>query len=180
MPKKISEITIEKKVRRLKRTSTGKKRYVNLSFKQKYNPTLDNFLIRLAAKFIDMFIYFAIAIVIILFTNVSSVDFYGIFSIALIVLLVINPVLETAFGKTLGKLVFDLQVINDEAKFPSLWVSYKRNFFSLVNLFALLRPIPKNIGVVKNNKHNELCDTYTIYRSKMHEINELMNINQST
>ena len=174
--KKISEITIEKEVRRLRRDSQGNRYYEDLVFEVKYNPTIKEFSKRLITKIIDLIFYGLIAISVYVIIGRYFFDDYEIYSASILLLLIINPLLESKFGKTLGKFILKIQVIDNEGKFPTLLISYKRNFLSLVNIFALLRPVPGKIGFIKNNKHNEMCGTYTILDKSKPEIIKLMSI----
>ncbi len=169
MPKKISEITIEKEVRRIKRDSAGKRSYEYLTYNLHYNPTVKNFSIRLFAKFFDLVFYAFIGIGIYYFTGRKLSDLYEIYALSFVLLLLLNPVLEHQFGKTVGKKFLKIQVIDDEGKYPNLRLSYKRNLLSFVNVIQLFRPIPGELGI-KNNKHNEICNTYTIFDKDKPEI----------
>ena len=162
MPKKISEITIEKEVRRIIKNSSGKRSYEYLTYNLKYTPTIKNFSIRLFAKFIDLLFYAVVGIGIYYLTGRKLSDFYEIYALSFILLLLLNPILEHKFGKSLGKKFLKIQVIDDYGKYPNLLLSYKRNLLSFVNVFQLFRPIPGELGI-RNNKHNEICKTYIIF-----------------
>lgn len=98
---------------------------------------------------------------------------YEIYALSFILLLPLNPILEHHYGKTLGKTFLKIQVIDDEGKYPDLRLSYKRNLLSFVNVIQLFRPIPGELGI-KNNKHNEICKTYTIFDKDKPEIENKM------
>ena len=160
--KRISEIIIKKKVRRPRRDSNGNRYQEDLVFNVPYNPTIKFFQIRVFAKAIDFVLYIILTILIYVAINRISFDDYEIYSASLILLLLINPLLESKYGKSLGKVIFKIQVIDDYGEYPNVKKSFKRNFFSLINVFNLLRPVAGKIGFIKNNKHNEICKTYTI------------------
>ena len=172
--KRISEILIKKKVKRPKRDSNGNRYHENLVFNLPYNPTINEIHFRIFAKVIDFIIYIILSNLIYITINRYSFDDYEIYSASLILLLLINPILESKYGKSLGKVIFKIQVIDDYCKYPKLKKSYKRNFFSLINVFNLLRPVAGKIGFIKNNKHNEICKTYTIRDKDKLEIINLM------
>ena len=74
--KKISEITIESNVRRIKRDSSGQRYNEYLTFNIGYNPTIKNFSIRLFAKFIDIVLFSIVAIVLYIVLHRRFEDFY--------------------------------------------------------------------------------------------------------
>ena len=161
MSKKISELTTEKNVRRIKRDSNGNRYHEELTFNIKYSPTIRNFSIRLFAKIIDLIIYIILGIIIYKLIGRKFNDMYELYAVSFVLLIIINPILETFFGKSIGKFLLKIQVVDDFGNRPNLLLSYKRNALSFVNVFQLLRPIPGELGI-RNNKHNEICKTYTI------------------
>ena len=173
MLKKISELTTEKDVRRIKKDSNGNRYYEELTFDIKYNPTIRNFSIRLFAKFFDLIFYAILGIIIYKIIGQKFKDLYELYSVSFVLLIVLNPILETFFGKSIGKFLFKIQIIDDYGDKPNLLLSYKRNALSIVNVFQLLRPIPGELGV-KNNKHNEICKTYTISNKEKSKLFKMM------
>ncbi|WP_226065524.1 RDD family protein [Kaistella polysaccharea] len=161
MSKKISELTTEKKVRRIKKDSYGNRYQEVVDFDIKYNPTIRNFSIRLFAKIIDLIIYVILGIIIYKLIGRKFNDMYELFAVSFALLIILNPILETFFGKSFGKFLLKIQIVNDYGNKPNLLLSFKRNALSFVNVFQLFRPIPGELGI-KNNKHNEICETYTI------------------
>ena len=161
MLKKISELTEEKDVRRIKKNSNGNRYYEEFTFDTKYNPTIRNFTIRLFAKIFDFIIYAILGIIIYKIIGRKFNDMYELYSVSFVFLIVLNPILETFFGKSIGKFLLKIQIIDDYGDKPNLLLSYKRNALSFVNVFQLFRPIPGELGI-RNNKHNEICKTYTI------------------
>jgi hypothetical protein len=172
--KRISEIIIKKKVSRPKRDSYGNRYQENLVFNVPYNPTIKDIQIRVFAKAIDFVLYIILTILIYAAINRVAFDDYEIYSTSLISLLLINPLLESKYGKSIGKVIFKIQVIDDYGEYPNVVKSYKRNFFSLINVFNLLRPVAGKVGFIKNNKHNEICKTYTIRDKDKFETIKLM------
>jgi len=167
--KKISEITIESNVRRIKRDSSGQRYNEYLTFNIGYNPTIKNFSIRLFAKFIDIVLFSIVAIVLYIVLHRRFEDFYEWFAVSLLLLILINPILENKFGKSLGKKFLKIQVIDDFGNCPNLVLSYKRNFLSLISLLQFSRQIPGELPI-KNNKHNQMCTTYTVFDKDKAEI----------
>ena len=174
MSNKISELTTEKNVRRIKRDANGNRYQEELTFDIKYNPTIRNFSIRLFAKIIDLIIYIVLGMIFYKLIGRKFIDMQELYAVSFILLIILNPILETFLGKSLGKFLLKIQIIDDFGNKPSLLLSFKRNALSFVNVFQLFRPIPGELGI-KNNKHNEICKTYTISDKDKSELVEMLN-----
>lgn len=83
---------------------------------------------RLLSKIIDLtpFVFFFHFLV--SFSWIPSI----LISIPLIILL--NSVLEFYYGKSFGKSIFKMKVMDDEGNYPNLTKSFLRNLYSLANL----------------------------------------------
>lgn len=159
--KKISDLKQIITINRPTRDQFGNRYTEELDFEIPYNPTIKEPLIRLGAKFIDIIICAIWALIICLFIGYNA-DWFDLFLMGMLIVVLLNPLLETNFGKSVGKWVWKIQVINDYGKQPDYLTSYKRNFLSLPGfLIAFRRLSTKNH--IRLNYHNEACKTYTIF-----------------
>lgn len=178
--KKISEVITLKTINRPYRDSKGEQAYEELEFELPYNPNLPDkdIFIRVFARVTDLILYGILAFMIDIILMVSfknlKFDLLDCFAEALIISLILNPFLEHKTGKTLGKLIFKIQVIDEYCHHPSLLISYKRNFLSLANVVLMFRMLPAHSGM-KHNQHNEMCNTYTVYDKDITQIVNLIN-----
>lgn len=148
---KISELKEYKKVNRPSRDELGKRIYEEIEFEKPYDPTDKSLNRRLFSKIIDLL--FAIIIQ----TSLSNIGLINtenlLFDILIIIVLtvLISTIMEMLFGSSLGKLIFNLEVINDDCEHLSLKKSLFKNVYSLpIILFFLF-----SHGVV------EFSDYYT-------------------
>lgn len=163
--KSISEIRINKIVRR--RTRSGGNE--TIEFELEFNPNIDAFSIRFLAKIIDFLVYYFIIYRIIKYLNLSEdYIFFG----SVFLLFAISPVLETLFGRTFGKLILLMEVVDDKCKRPNIFKSYLRNIIILFNLID--STILFGYFFSELYIHNVKTKTYTIYCFKKKEIMKLM------
>jgi uncharacterized RDD family membrane protein YckC len=88
-------------------------------------------------------------------------------------ILIVNSILETLIGRSFGKLITGLQVIDNQGDYPVLLKSIIRNFllfFGIILIFAIGHsPI--------DFYHNKKTKTYTIYsKNKKNIITQLKNM----
>ena len=171
--KKISDIIVEKEVSRIKHDENRNRYYENLIFNILYNPTNKNvYDKRTAAKIIDV-VFGNIFSLIFLNLIYKKVEFFDVLSTTIIFVLILNSILEHIFGKSVGKYLKKISVIDDYGKRPGLLKSLKRNSLSLVHVLSgfQLKPMwaiePLPIG---RNTHNEICKTYVVNDSDLEEI----------
>lgn len=162
--KLISKIRTSKNITRRARNGGTE----TLDFEFKYNPNVEVFYKRFFAKLFDFLIYYYLINLVIEYFNYSK-DFT--FFISFFSMFIISPFFESFFGRTIGKFIFGLQVIDDNCKFPNILKSFTRNLLQLFNIlfwFIVYSP-PFDMYY-----HNEKTKTYTIYSSKKNEIKKLM------
>lgn len=153
----------------------GQRLFEEYEYDFKYNPYFKNSETqRLLAKIIDIFPWILILIFLVNLTVLQSL----LISIALVI--VYGAISETIFGKTLGKKIFRLIVVDDFAHKPSLSRSLKRNIFCLVNFFPTFTDQQDRTGVwitVMNfNMHlnNKFAKTYIVKEKMLKEIIEML------
>lgn len=166
--KKISELTISKTVTRRAR----KGGYETLDFTMNYNPNVERFNLRFVAKVLDIALYYFL--IYLTLKYIKNFDIYILF-ISFLSTMLINPILETITGRTFGKFITGLQVVDENCEFPYILKSYARNILPYFNLFLWMifyYPPFDNLYF-----HNEKTKTYTIYTKEKKKIIEMMKVN---
>lgn len=172
--KKISEIIVEKEVSRIKFDENRNRYRENLVFNVRYNPTSkDVYDKRTVAKIIDVIFGIVLSLIFLSLIYKRKFDGLDILATTIIVVFILNSVLETIFGKSIGKFFKKISVINDYGNSPNLLTSVKRNFLSLVHVLSgfqfkpmwAIEPLP-----IGRNIHNEICKTYVVNDSDLTEI----------
>lgn len=158
--KPISEIIIEKHVRRMRRAKDGKRYVEEKTFLLNYNPSVQHPTPRIFAKTVDILLFAAVGIAIYFTIERNFESDLEILCIGLILHFLVNPYFEAKLGKTIGKYLFGMQVINDYGGYPSLAISYKRNFLSLFSSIISLTVLPRQKFPIKSDYHNYICKTW--------------------
>ena len=162
--KKISELTTIKTVTRRARDGG----YETLDFIMKYNPNVENFNLRLLAKVLDIAFYYFLTYLFLKYIKDYDIN---ILFVSFLLTILISPILETITGRTFGKFVTGLQVVDDYCEYPYILKSYARNILPYFDLFLwifFLLPFDNFYF------HNELTKTYTIYTKEKKKIIEMM------
>ena len=129
---------------------------------------------RLFAKIIDILPFILILIFLCNLTALQSL----LWSVVLVMMY--GAISETIFGKTLGKKIFNLIVIDDFAHKLSLSRSLKRNILCLINFFPTFTDQQDRTGVwitVMNFNmylNNKFARTYIIKEKMLKEIEEML------
>jgi len=163
----ISDLRISKTITRRAKD----KGYETLDFKLKFDPNVRNFNLRLLAKIIDILFYYLLLYL--------MIKYYKDFNISLTITsifltFIISPIFETLTGRTLGKLLIGLQVVDDYCKHPSLKKSYAKNFLQLFNILFFLYSAGMFL-VDDLYFHNKKTKTYTIYTKEKNSIIKMLN-----
>ncbi|MBD1364510.1 RDD family protein [Mucilaginibacter sp. ZT4R22] len=172
MVKKISEIRIEKTVRRPAMDEYGNRYYEELTFQMKYNPRIESHFPRAWAKCIDLLIFF-------LPTLQFIHNFWLSMAIAIALVDIYGTISEHKRGDTLGKRLLGLKVIDDTGNYPGFWLSLKRNALAIFDLTPLhgtrIRfPVAGESTFRYNmNLNNRLCQTYIVEAFRLSEIQAL-------
>ena len=121
-------------------------------------PNYENFGVRLIAKLLDFFFYYLIFFLI--NKNFETIN-YIVFFPAFLSLFFISPLLESFTGKTIGKFLLRLEVIDDRAMKPSFVISYAKN---ILQLFVIVTSITSYSTFWDDELffHNKKTFTYTI------------------
>lgn len=174
---KISEIKVAKEVSRIKFDEHRNRYRENLIFDVRYNPTdIDVEQKRTYAKIVDVILGLILSIALFKIIHFNA-DFLDYISLTILIVFILNSILESLYGKSMGKFVLKIKVIDDESNNPSILKSFRRNFLTLVHVISGFRfkpayaiePLP-----LKRNFHNAVCKTYIINDSKLDEIRILL------
>jgi hypothetical protein len=160
--KPISEIIVKKHVQRMRRARDGERYLEEKTFSLKYNPSIQHPTPRIFAKTVDVLIFTAVGIAIYFTIGRNFDSDLEILCIGLILHFLVNPYFEAKRGKSIGKYLFKMQVINDYGGYPSLPISYKRNFLSLFSSIISLTVLPRQKFPIKSDYHNYICKTWVI------------------
>ncbi len=130
-----------------------------------YNPNVEKFNLRLLCKIIDFLFYYGLTLIAEKFLGLSTSPVL----VSFVLLFTLNPVLESLTGRTVGKLLIGLQVIDDSCKAPSLLRAYLKNLLQLFNIlfYVLSESI---IWFDTFYFHNKLTATYTIWNKDKKKI----------
>lgn len=170
--KKISEIRVVQTVRRLVRDEHGNRNYEILDFRLKYNPNVGS-KIRGWAKLIDLIVFF----IPLHFINTNYRP-----GMAVVLVILSGTITEHYYGKTVGKWLCKLRVVDDCGRNPSVLLSLKRNVLALANLLPDMT-IPFRHPDMSNERwytfdmkrNNTICKTYVIADKSMNEVVKLQN-----
>lgn len=170
---KISEIKILKKVNRPTNDQDGNRIYKEVEFELDYDPTIKNDLYRLFAKIIDIAV--VMAVMVLLYKN-EMIEINTTFYVLPLVLILLNSILESVIGSSIGKLIFWMEVVDDECKHLNLLKSIERNAYSFLLIFSMpiVRHFTAKIIEYYDRKMSEKC-IYVISKRKKPEILKLMN-----
>ncbi|WP_193810634.1 RDD family protein [Kaistella flava (ex Peng et al. 2021)] len=176
---KISELKESKTIRRPTKAfdKSGNRIYEELQYDFPFREIQNLFgSERLFSKIIDILPLFLILHVFFHFELLHS------FLYAIPAVIISGTILETIFGSTLGKKIFDLKVIDDFGRFPNFSKSLKRNLLCLINLFPSFYDFQsKSSGVwltgVNFNMqlNNKFCKTYVVKSKVAEKIKEMLN-----
>ncbi len=133
---KISELKIYQKVNRPSRDELGNRIYEEIEFEKTYDPTDKSLNRRFFSKIIDL--SFAIIIKISLSNFGFVITENLLFDLLIIIALMIltSSIMESLIGSTLGKLIFNLEVINDECEHLTFKKSIYKNTLSFGIIFS--------------------------------------------
>ncbi len=130
-----------------------------------YNPNVEKFNLRLLCKIIDFLFYYGLTFLAEKYLGINTNPVL----VSFVLLFTLNPILESLTGRTLGKLLIGLQVIDDSCKAPSLLRAYLKNLLQLFNIlfYVLSESI---IWFDTFYFHNKLTATYTIWNKDKKKI----------
>lgn len=172
---RISNIKVNKIIRRPSKfiDENGNRIFEEYEYDFQYTPYFKNRETqRLLAKIIDL----------IPFILLFNIKFNFLQSLFYSIPLVINygTMSESIFGKTFGKRIFSLVVIDDFANNPKFLKSLKRNVLCLINFFPTFTDKQDRAGVwytamnFNMQLNNKLCKTYIVKEKMVEEIKELL------
>ncbi|WP_051435796.1 RDD family protein [Tenacibaculum sp. 47A_GOM-205m] len=165
-------IKIELKKKKTNRISNAKtyktitRRGEKYDYEFPLNPNIDGFWIRLFAKLFDYGIYLGIFYLIDRY--LTEIKLYP-FLVAFFALFVINPIFESLTGRTFGKYIFGMRVIDDFGGNPSFLTSFIKN---LLQLFSIAFYILSSATILEDEMffHNKRTFTYTIWNKDKEKI----------
>lgn len=159
----------KKKTKRISNAKTYKtvtRRRENFEYEFPLNPNLDEFWIRLFAKVLDYGFYLGIFYLIDRISIGKSIYPY---LLAFLALFIINPIFESLSGRTFGKYVFGMRVIDDFGENPSFLTSFIKN---LLQLFSIAFYVLSSATILEDEMffHNKRTFTYTIWNKDKEKI----------
>lgn len=159
----------KKKTKRISNTKTYKtvtRRGENYEYEFPLKPNLDEFWIRLFAKVFDYGFYLGIFYLVDRVLIHKSIYPY---LLAFLALFIINPIFESLTGRTLGKYVFGMRVIDDFGENPSCLTSFIKN---LLQLFSIAFYVLSSATIREDEMffHNKRTFTYTIWNKDKENI----------
>ena len=159
----------KKKTKRISNAKTYKtvtRRGENFEYEFPLNPNLDEFWIRLFAKVFDYGLYLGIFYLIDRILIEKSTYPY---LLAFLALFIINPIFESLTGRTFGKYVFGMRVIDDFGENPSFLTSFIKN---LLQLFSIAFYVLSSATILEDEMffHNKRTFTYTIWNKDKEKI----------
>ncbi|QXP52849.1 RDD family protein [Cellulophaga sp. HaHa_2_1] len=152
----------KKKTKRISNCKTYKtitRRGENFEYEFPLNPNLDKFWLRLLAKILDYGCYLSLFYLI----NTMLIEKSpSPFLLAFLALFLINPILESLLGKTFGKYLFGMRVIDDYGENPSLLTCFIKN---ILQLFSIIFYTLSSATILEDEMffHNKRTFTYTIW-----------------
>lgn len=155
-----------KRISQTKITKTITRRGKEYDYEFPLAPNLDGFRIRLLAKVIDFVFYLAMF---------YALDTYVLqlgpikYLYAFLSMFMINPFFEAFTGRTIGKFICRLRVIDDFGDSPSLLTSFLKN---ILQLSSLIFHAFSNYEIVDDDVyyHNKKTYTYTIWNKDKKKI----------
>ncbi len=159
---------IENRISKTKIRKTISRRNELFEYEFPFNPNLEKFYLRFFAKVIDFGFYYFISIVI--KNNFENLAFFPFFT-AFLSLFLINPLFEFFTGKTVGKFIFGLEVIDDKGAKPSFLMSYVKNLLQLGIIVVFIASY-STFWEDEIFFHNKKTLTYTIKAKRKKEILE--------
>jgi len=159
----------KKKTNRISNAKTYKtitRRGEKYDYEFPLNPNIDGFWIRLFAKLLDYGIYLGFFYLI--DRLLTETNLYP-FLLAFFALFIVNPIFESLTGRTFGKYVFRMRVIDDFGENPSFLTSFIKN---LLQLFSIAFYILSSATILEDEMffHNKRTFTYTIWNKDKEKI----------
>lgn len=169
---KISDIKTYRKVNRPFKDKNGNTRYKEIEFEIPYDFKLKNDSFRLFAKIIDIIIVILILNILIDFDIIDLNNSIYLFPI---ILFLVNSILETLIGSSIGKLIFRIVVVDEDCNYLTFRKSFIRNL-SCVIMILLLSILRATVGSLLEYYDKKLNEKgiYIISRGKMKEITRIL------
>ncbi|MCL5246616.1 RDD family protein [Cellulophaga sp. 20_2_10] len=169
----IAEHLVRKEYQDAENRISGTKTYKTISRRNElfeyefpFNPNIKKLYLRLIAKVIDYGLYYALSVGFkICFPSLVFSPFFT----AFLALFLLSPLLESFTGKTAGKFVLGLEVIDDIGNKPSLTISYLKNILQL-GIIIVYAASYATFWEDELFFHNKKTFTYTIKSKQKKEI----------
>lgn len=126
---KISELYTIQRVKRKSRNPDGSLSMEEKTFKIPYNPNVELLYRRLLAKLIDVFSIIGIMIGLYKLNIITIHDSSILIPSFLILIIIFNAMLETLIGSSFAKMIFGLEVVDDNCQKLKLSFSIYRNSY---------------------------------------------------
>ncbi len=176
---KISELKEIKTIRRpsKKFDEKGDRIYQMLEFETKFTKTIkEKGVLRFMAKLIDLIPF------VLLFYFVFKIDLSLTLVYSILLVILLGAIFESIWGKTLGKHILGLTVMDDEGKNPDFLKSLKRNSLCVLNFFPAKSDFMDDTAglygtrvVFSMNLNNKYSQTYVVDKKENSKIKILLN-----
>jgi|SRR5690606_26405565 len=133
---KISELKTYQKINRPSSDKFGNRVYEEIEFEKKYDPTDKNPNRRFFSKIIDLLFAIIIEVSLTKFGFIITENIFYDLLIVLGIMIFISTIMESLIGSSLGKLIFNLEVINDDCEHLTLQKSIYKNTLSFGIVFS--------------------------------------------
>ena len=127
---------------------------------------------RIFSKILDLALYL---IILILIGKISNETSYLILPIAIAGLFIVNPITEHLSGRTFGKFILGLRVLDDFGENPTLIISFSKHIFQFTAIIFSPFRIRTLFYEPNGFYHNKKTFTHTILNKDRNEIISKLN-----
>jgi uncharacterized RDD family membrane protein YckC len=142
---KISELNTVKTITRKVRKSDSSISDQKKNFKIPYNPNVEILFQRFFSKIIDMGTIIGIIVLLNKYGFLNTNDGYILLIIFFIGTIILIPILESLSGFSFGKILFGLEIVDDNCNKLTIPFSIYRNFYLYILLILSLIPMKNYI-----------------------------------
>lgn len=169
---KISELHTDRTVIRKSRQPDNSISDEEKTFEIPYNPNVEILYWRLFAKLIDISIIIGIMTALSKLNILNTNDGIVLFPIFIFGVVIVIPTIESLTGTSLGKIVFGLEIVDDNCEKLTIPFSFRRNFYAYY--LILLSLIPMVNYLEKYEAWQSTKKFYVIKRNNKAKIKNMM------
>ena len=132
---KISELKIYQKVNRPSSDEFGNRVYEEIEFEKNFDPTEKSLNRRFFSKIIDLLFAIIIEVFLLKFGFITTENIFYDLLIILGIMIFVSTIMESFIGSSVGKLIFNLEVINDDCEHLTIKKIYLQKHSLFWNYF---------------------------------------------